>query len=118
MTETAFQLAVGTTKERWKWLEEKQTDELLQNNRSRQYPGPFGPEVAAALTSTADNKEGEVNRPELDNFGLAMLGGGRVFGAAHLFDYPWESLGNSQVVDVGGGVGSLSSPSLSNGRTR
>ena len=44
-------------------------------------------------------------RAELEVMGLAMLGGGRVFGAAHIFDYPWHELGNGTVVDVGGGVG-------------
>jgi len=34
-----------------------------------------------------------------------MLGGGRVFGRAHLYDFPWASLGTATVVDVGGGVG-------------
>ena len=44
-------------------------------------------------------------RPELEIFGLAMLGGGRVMGTAHLYDYPWQELGKGTVVDVGGGVG-------------
>lgn len=79
-------------------------------------------------------RNGLVSRPELEVFGLAMLGGGMVFGAAHAYgkpvvvvavvggrtllteiDYPWGTLGEATVVDVGGGVGqfSLSSfPSL------
>lgn len=44
-------------------------------------------------------------RPELDIFGLAMFGGGRVMCTAHLYDYPWHELGKGTVVDVGGGVG-------------
>lgn len=44
-------------------------------------------------------------RPELEIFGLAMLGGGRVMCTAHLYDYPWQELGKGTVVDVGGGVG-------------
>ncbi|KAL4890073.1 S-adenosyl-L-methionine-dependent methyltransferase [Aspergillus ambiguus] len=101
--ETAWQEAVGTTKERWNWLEESVTAADLKNGTSGAYPGPFGPYVMAALQ---DRKEGESGRrPELDIFGLAMLGGGRVFGVAHLFDFPWASLGKAQIVDVGGGVG-------------
>ena len=68
-----------------------------------------------------------VNRPELEVFGLAMLGGGMVFGAAHPYgelgstekliregvltgtDYPWGDLGEATLVDVGGGVGKPSS---------
>ncbi|KAF4229636.1 hypothetical protein CNMCM6457_006269 [Aspergillus fumigatiaffinis] len=101
--ETAWQKAVGTTKERWNWLEEGVTATELRNGRSGAYPGPFGPDVTAALQGTSE--EQSIRRPELDIFGLAMLGGGRVFGVAHLFDFPWASLGKAQVVDVGGGVG-------------
>jgi hypothetical protein len=49
-----------------------------------------------------------VSRQEFEVFGLAMLGGGRVSGTAHLFDYPWARLGRARVVDVGGGVGTSS----------
>ncbi|KAG2419142.1 hypothetical protein HFD88_002246 [Aspergillus terreus] len=104
--ETAWQKAVGTTKERWTWLEEGVTATELINGgsgTSASYPGPFGPEVTAALQGKSDVDS--FRRPELDIFGLAMLGGGRVFGVAHLFDFPWASLGKAQVVDVGGGVG-------------
>lgn len=71
----------------------------------------------------SERKDGLVSRPELEVFGLAMLGGGMVFGAAHpygelvlkwdqgkrgvltVIDYPWGELGEATVVDVGGGVG-------------
>lgn len=104
--ETAFQDAVGTTKARWEWLEEKiSPDEIL--NTGVGYPGmprPMKQNVNKSLTKEAVNgsatKEGvngsatkedvngsaakdTVSRPELEIFGLAMLGGGRVFGAAH-----------------------------------
>lgn len=46
-----------------------------------------------------------VPRPELEIFGLAMVGGGRVFGTAHLHDYGWAELGKATVVDIGGGIG-------------
>ena len=88
--------------------------------RGSGYPGlPQGTEASGG------KREGSelVNRPELEVFGLAMLGGGMVFGAAHPYgtlvivwslgrfvaltelDYPWSELGEATVVDVGGGVG-------------
>lgn len=82
----------------------------LQNETCNQYPGAFGHDYTATLISaTHDEQDKTVNRPELDIFGLAMLGGGRVFGEAHLYDFPWKNLGNALVVDVGGGVGSFTS---------
>ncbi|KAI9839441.1 MAG: hypothetical protein M1819_002066 [Sarea resinae] len=55
-------------------------------------------------TSHAVNRKTKP-RPELALFGLAMQGGGKVHGTAHLYDYPWESLGEAILVDVAGGVG-------------
>lgn len=85
VTNTAFQRAVGTTKERWAWLEEGNTAAELQQGRSGTgvYSGPFGPDFAEKV----DHKRPDelVRRPELDVFGLAMLGGGMVFGTAHLY---------------------------------
>lgn len=84
------------------------------------YPGLPGRE------KTSGGKEASqelVGRPELEVFGLAMLGGGMVFGSAHPYgklvvvwglgwpgvlteiDYPWGELGEATMVDVGGGVG-------------
>lgn len=94
VTCTAFTEAHNTNLSRWDWLEEKVT---LPD-------GTVGP------------------RPHLEIFGLAMIGGGRIMGTpvyygepylAHvanrmltvLLDYPWASLGEGTVVDVGGGVG-------------
>jgi hypothetical protein len=81
--ETAFQKAANTTAERWNWLEEEVTVAELQSGSGSAYPGPFGPE----LTQAVDSKSPEtlVKRPEHAVFGLAMVGGGRVFGVAHLF---------------------------------
>ena len=95
VSETAWQRAVGTTKTRWNWLEEE-IDQPPPTGQSG-YSGPFSPDLPVA----------SLRRPELEIFGLAMLGGGRVFGRAHLFDYPWGTLGpgSATVVDVGGGVG-------------
>lgn len=124
VTNTAFQRAVGTTKERWVWLEEGSTPAELQRGCSRTgiYSGPFGPDVAQKVGHKRPDEQ--VRRPELDIFGLAMLGGGMVFGTAHLYgllhktisltkvlgadfcpDFPWQTLGDAQLVDVGGGVG-------------
>ncbi|KAI0930163.1 hypothetical protein AcV5_006947 [Taiwanofungus camphoratus] len=77
--ETAFQEAAGTSLSWWEYFEEG----------VRQPDG----------TVTA--------RPELEIFNLAMLGGGRVQEVPLYADYPWEALGTSTVVDVGGGVGML-----------
>ncbi|KAL8717981.1 MAG: hypothetical protein Q9225_004840 [Loekoesia sp. 1 TL-2023] len=100
---TAIQSAVGTTKPRWEWLEERIPAHELLNPTGQGYPGAFGPDIQVALESK--DTEGLVKRPELATFGLAMLGGGRVTGTAHLFDFSWADLGEGLVVDVGGGVG-------------
>ena len=77
--ETAFQDALGTTKTRWEWLEEKiSPDDIL--NRGVGYPGV---PVAGKDNANGGAEQKMVSRPELEIFGLAMLGGGRVFGAAH-----------------------------------
>ena len=118
MCETAFQQAVETTKSRWDWLAERVTGEELVFGSGR-YPGV--PDISN-WDLTLD-KKGRVTRPELTNFGRAMVGGGKLYGAAQTFgmtispsivalqlltikDYPWGSLRkDAVVVDVGGGVG-------------
>lgn len=47
----------------------------------------------------------EQTRPELPLFAKAMVAVGKVTSTVHIFDYPWESLGDQTVVDVGGGFG-------------
>ena len=47
------------------------------------YPGPFGSELDKAVEGRAPDEL--VGRPELPIFGLAMVGGGKVFGRAHLY---------------------------------
>ncbi|KAL8723916.1 MAG: hypothetical protein Q9166_008221, partial [cf. Caloplaca sp. 2 TL-2023] len=99
--ETAFQKAVGTKKPRWDWLEEKTTRENA-GNVGNGYPG------VPALEKLHFDGEGEdatIARPELETFGLAMTSSGKVYGMAHLYDYPWGDLGDAIVVDVGGGLG-------------
>ncbi|EIN06260.1 S-adenosyl-L-methionine-dependent methyltransferase [Punctularia strigosozonata HHB-11173 SS5] len=77
--ETAFQLAHKTNLSFWDWMEEE--IELPDGTRGK--------------------------RPELELFGLGMLGGGRARGSAWLVDYPWHELSNATIVDVGGGVGGM-----------
>lgn len=76
--ETPFQEAVGTTKPRWEWLEEKiPADQLALGGTG--YPGI--PDATEVINGA--QKGGLVTRPEHEVFGLAMLGGGMVFGSAH-----------------------------------
>ncbi|KAL2869086.1 O-methyltransferase tpcA [Aspergillus lucknowensis] len=100
---TAFQDTMGTTQTRWEWFEEQVPSAQLKNYPFGGYPGPWGP----TLNDKIKGKESDelVARPEHANFCLAMFAGGLVFGSAHLYDYPWKSLGKAQIVDVGGGVG-------------
>ncbi|KAL8981239.1 MAG: hypothetical protein Q9205_003915 [Flavoplaca limonia] len=101
--ETAWQDALGTTMSRWDWLEEKVTPDQISK------PGVGYPSVPQPSTVIKGDMKtvGEplVGRPEHQIFNLSMLGGGRVHGAAHPYDYPWASLGSGAVVDVGGGFG-------------
>ena len=78
--ETAWQDAVGTTKPRWDWLEEKHSPNDLTASSGAGYPGL--PSLKREDINGV-SKEKLVGRPELEVFGLAMLGGGLVFGAAH-----------------------------------
>ncbi|KAH8099822.1 S-adenosyl-L-methionine-dependent methyltransferase [Cristinia sonorae] len=77
---TAFQDAHNTTLTRWDWMEQP---EVLPDGTTRP-------------------------RKELANFTMAMLGGGRVMGPPLYTDFPWADLGQSTVVDVGGGIGGMS----------
>ncbi|KAL9038899.1 MAG: hypothetical protein Q9180_002852 [Flavoplaca navasiana] len=98
--ETAWQSAIGTTKPRWDWLEEEvMCKEACPVGVG--YPGMPAENVASKDLASAT----KMRRPEHEIFSLAMVGGGRIFGAAHPYDYPWSSLGEATVVDVGGGLG-------------
>ncbi|KAL4889029.1 S-adenosyl-L-methionine-dependent methyltransferase [Aspergillus ambiguus] len=105
VAKTAFQNAICTSKPRWEWIEEKVEKDKLRESGGH-YPGI--PSLALESQSNADNGNGLVARPELEIMGLAMVGGGRVLGTAHVYDFPWASLGKALVVDVGGGVGGFS----------
>ncbi|KAI9672395.1 MAG: hypothetical protein M1817_003417 [Caeruleum heppii] len=115
---TPWQDAFGTEKLRWEWLEEMVPAGPHQMERKGY---PRGEDIKELLSNGHTNerneetrKAGDVQgkdlekRPEHEIFGLAMLGGGKIFGTAHLYDYPWASLGKANVVDVGGGVGGFS----------
>ena len=105
--ETAFQLAVGTDLPRWSWLEER-ISKTKKGFNSRGYPRLNGTNVNSIGATEDDAAQPETSpRPELEIFGLAMLGGRKVFGTAHLYDFPWEDLADGTVVDIGGGVGKL-----------
>ena len=80
VNETAWQDAVGTSKPRWDWLEEKHSLDDLIVSSGAGYPGL--PSLKQREVNGA-SKESLASRPELEVFGLAMLGGGLVFGAAH-----------------------------------
>lgn len=112
MSCTPWQDAANSTKTRWEWLEETtQPDKIAVQHASGSdgshsaYPGVFGAVVDEATRGKGPTDA--IPRPEHGIFGLAMLGGGRIFGEAHLYDFPWASLGRATVVDVGGGVGGL-----------
>lgn len=106
--ETAFQIALGTDKTQFDWFAEKVTvEELKHGGRGTGYPGFFSrPSRPEDGNWEGPDSNGLISRPELANFGKAMIGSGSVNSPAHVLDYPWSNLGNgATVVDVGGGVG-------------
>lgn len=80
-TETAWQEAIGSRKPRWEWIAERVNPSQISND-SVGYSGV--PDVTnwAYLKPDAN---GKISRPELETFSLAMIGGGKVSGAAHPF---------------------------------
>ena len=83
--ETPWQDAFGTTRSRWDWLEEKCTPRDLMKASGAGYPG-----LPSFKDKEVDEAFGEkmISRPEHKLFGLAMLGGGLVSGAAHPYGEP------------------------------
>ena len=79
LQKTAWQDAVATTKTRWQWIEERiEQDQVLST--SGHYPGI----PSLVIEPQPIGEDGLVARPELAIMGLAMVGGGRVFGSAHI----------------------------------
>jgi hypothetical protein len=78
--ETPFQNAVGTYKPLWDWMTERMPADQVGSN------GPGYPSVPdLSNCNVAPDEKGLFGRPELDNFALAMVGGGKTSGAAHAF---------------------------------
>ena len=80
---TAWQDAVGTKKSRWEWLEEQipiDTDDFGRQGYPRNVVGVGETKVEPRAPNSTETKP----RPELEIFGLAMLGGGKVTGTAHI----------------------------------
>jgi hypothetical protein len=90
---TPFQDAVGTKTSRWAWLEEpvKVSDVVNGKNgpggADSAYPGVYGTEYQELVRETAAEEDNQriIPRPEHALFNLAMVGGGRVYGRAHLY---------------------------------
>lgn len=90
---TPFQDAVGTDTPRWTWFEEQpKIRDLLDgrngtNGAKSAYPGVYGTELQNLVdkVTTGQDDQTRVDRPEHALFSLAMVGGGRVFGEAHLY---------------------------------
>ena len=78
VNETSWQDALGTNKSRWDWLEEKVS---LNDMSGASYPGIPQPEEFVKALNLKEHAL--LNRPEHQIFSLAMVGGGRVHGAAH-----------------------------------
>lgn len=89
MEVTPWQDAVRTPKARWDWLEEQIKVSDVQAGRNgadgqlSAYPGFFGAGLEQLVKEAGDNAT--IARPEHAIFGLAMLGGGKVLGQAHLY---------------------------------
>lgn len=80
VNETPFQSAMDTDKPLWEWM----TERLPSDKVTSDGPGYPGVPELANWDVSFDHK-GLVARPELQNFGLAMVGGGMASGAAHAF---------------------------------
>ncbi|KAL8996752.1 MAG: hypothetical protein Q9169_003823 [Polycauliona sp. 2 TL-2023] len=78
--ETALQESLGIDVPLWEWMAKKIPIDQIQGDG----PGyPSVPDVASC--NLEPDEEGLVFRPELNNFALAMAGGGKTSGAAHAF---------------------------------
>lgn len=80
VNETAFHDAMATDKPLWEWMTERCPPDQDVSN------GPIYPSVPDfSDCDTTVDADGCIGRPELDNFALAMVAGGKTSGAAHAF---------------------------------
>lgn len=81
-TTAPFQIAMGTTKSYWEWMEETpRVKDLKEGRVGDYYTGVWGSQLESTVKGRADDEC--VPRPELSLFGMAMQGSGRVGGRAH-----------------------------------
>lgn len=80
VNETAFHDAMATDKPLWEWMTERHPPDQVVSNG----PGYPGVPDLSNWDRTVDD-DGCMGRPELDNFALAMVAGGKTSGAAHAF---------------------------------
>lgn len=112
LEETAFNLAFGTDKSCWYWITEKAPASDIR--RSPSYSYARGAQCGSPTSPQAKTGEELVHRPEIQLFGRAMFGAGKVFSSPLVYDYPWNELGDATVVDVGGGIGTSIHPNQLN----
>ncbi|KAI1823254.1 S-adenosyl-L-methionine-dependent methyltransferase [Xylaria intraflava] len=107
--ETAFNLALGTDLPRWSWLETLVPASEVDRLSRRGDPRTDRPDthVKVANGHAGAKTEVLVQRPELEISARSMTGCGKVFGSAHIVDFPWATLGKATFVDVGGGIGGV-----------
>lgn len=79
VTKTPLNEALGTDKPYWDWLAVKIKPEDIGKGSGVGYSGVPDPKSWSHLKPDAD---GLIKRPELENFGLGMVGGGKVSGSA------------------------------------
>ena len=82
VNETAWQDALGTDKSLWDWLDEKVSLDDM-STPAGSYPGVPQPEEF--LKALDVKEQALIDKPEHEIFSLSMVGGGRVYGAAHLY---------------------------------
>jgi hypothetical protein len=90
VAKTAWQDAVTTSKPRWEWIEER-----VEQNKLIESGGHYPGVPSLVLEPQPKGDDSLVARPELEIMGLAMVGGGRVFGSAHVYGKPCHSRSSS-----------------------
>ncbi|KAI1466076.1 putative O-methyltransferase [Daldinia caldariorum] len=98
----AWTLAVGTELPFFTWMNEKVP-------RSRAALEKASPGAARGPYQKVEVSPDEelVPKDDAQIYNLYLAGNSKSLGSATLYDFPWKELGNSLVVDVGGGVGSF-----------